>query len=199
MQRYEKLKLAARYYLQGAQMFEALDALEYGYEVHDGFRKDGVTPEYMHQIQIFHYLRTMEPSLLYPEATYVAAFLHDAPEDKIEVTQREIRQRYSAAPADAIELLNKSGLDLPVYIDRLSNHPIGSIVKLADRINNMSTMTNVFTREKQLRYVDEVETLFMPMIKHARRKFPVQEAAYENAKTVLNIQLDLLEVINRSE
>lgn len=196
MDRYNKLTIAARYYLLGAGMYEALDAMEYGREIHPGFRKDGVTPAFMHQLQIFHWARSLDGSLMYPEETYVSIFLHDGPEDVAEVTHKKIRQRYSVLAADAIELLDKNGKVPAVYFGGLAQNPIGSVAKLGDRINNMSTMTGVFTQEKQIRYTTEVEDWFMPMIKTARRLFPQQENIYENGKLILNIQLDLLDALN---
>lgn len=203
MDRFNKLVVAARYYLLGKGFLKALNALELGLEIHDGFRKDGVTPEFMHQIQIFHYLRTIETNLMYPEETYIAAFLHDAKEDyktKKGITESFIKQRdYPERATNAIFLLDKHGRTMDGYFEILKSCPIASIVKCADRAHNMSTMTGVFNREKQLRYMDEVEKFFMPMIKFSRRVFPRQEPAYENVKHVLNIQLDLLDVINATE
>lgn len=199
LSRYDKLTVAARYYLLGRGFTQALNALEFGRELHDGTRKDGFTPEFMHQIQIFHWLRTLESSLIYPQDTFVAAFMHDAPEDKSEVTHKMMREQYTPLSAEAIFNLDKNGKSEAEYFFALSKDPVGSVVKLADRIHNMSTMVGVFTREKQLKYMSEVEYNFMPMLKRARRTFPQQEPIYENAKHVLNIQLDLLEVINREK
>lgn len=200
MNQYEKLTIAARYYLLGKGMLLAADAMEQGRKIHNGYRKDGVTPEFQHQLQIFHYLRTLEQALMYPEDTYIAAFLHDSTEDYPHVTKQFILSRnYSERAADAIFLLDKNGRTMEGYMHNLKQCPVASIVKCADRAHNMSTMTSVFTPEKQQRYMTEVETLFMPMIKECRRAFPMQENAYENVKHVLNIQLDMLEVINKKE
>jgi hypothetical protein len=63
----------------------------------------------------------------------------------------------------------------------------------------MQTMVGVFTLEKRIKYMEEARTLFLPMLKTARRLFPKQEAAYENIKHVMTSQLELLEVINGAE
>lgn len=197
IEQYNKLTIAARYYLQGKGYYQALDAMEFGRKLHTGFRKDGVTPEFMHQIQILHWVRTLEPSMMYPEETYVAILLHDTPEDKFEVTHAMIRDRFSPRAAQAIFLLDKNGKREIDYFHGLSQDPIGSVAKLGDRIHNFSTMVGVFTIEKQLKYVDEVEKYFMPMIKQARRTFPQQEPIYENGKHVLNIMLDMFDAIQQ--
>lgn len=199
MDRYNKIVIAARYYLLGRGFHRALDAMELGRKIHCGFRKDGKTPEFMHQIQIFHYLRTLESSLQFPEDTYVAAFLHDSKEDYEHAAGLMAEHDFTANSLQAIDLLNKNGRTMEGYFTGLQFDPVASIVKCADRAHNMSTMTGVFTREKQHRYMEEVEKYFMPMIKFSRRRFVFQENAYENVKHVLNIQLDLLDVINAPE
>ena len=66
-------------------------------------------------------------------------------------------------------------------------------MKAADRINNQQSMPGVFGEAKILAYVHETRTSILPMIKAARRHFPEQELAYENAKTVLFAQVELVE------
>lgn len=60
-----------------------------------------------------------------------------------------------------------------------------SIVKPADRIHNNNSMVGVFSTEKQIEYVNEVEKHFLPMIKKAEGLFPDQFMAYMNAKLIL--------------
>lgn len=197
MDRFDKLMIAARYYLHGKGMWKALEALEMARLLHDGFRKDGVTKEFFHQLQIFHYVRTLEASLLYPEETFIAVFLHDAVEDyPDQVSHLAIRDSFGETVGDAVFALDKSGKTMEAYATACTHDAVASIVKGADRDNNLGSMTGVFSREKQLRYIDETETFYMPMIKAARRLFPFQENAYENIKHVINSKLDLLAVIN---
>lgn len=198
MNQYEKLKVALRYYFLGKGYFMAADALEFAGEYHDGKRKDGVTPEFQHQIEIAHYVRTLEASLMQPEPTLIACILHDVSED-YEVSDNMIRMRYGATVADAVALLNKNGKTSEHYFEQLAMNSIASVVKGADRINNLQSMVGVFTPEKQLRYIAEVEKYFLPMLKIARRSFARQEPVYENIKHVLTSQLELLKVINGSQ
>src|SRR4051812_21004615 len=78
---YNKLYISLRYFLLGREFYMAADALQFASQYHIGTRKDGITPEFQHQIEITHYLRTLLPSMMFPEETLAAALLHDVPED----------------------------------------------------------------------------------------------------------------------
>lgn len=196
-ERFPKLKQALRYFLLGKGYFNAVDALEYGAQYHTGLRRDGVTPEYQHQMEIAHYLRTLLPSLMHPEDTLTAALLHDLTED-YEVDISVVRARYGDRVANACALLDKNGKTPDYYFSELSQDPIGSVVKGADRIHNLQSMFGAFVLRKQQAYVLEVETQFLPMLKVARRTFAKQEAAYENIKHVLTSQVHLIKEIHQS-
>jgi (p)ppGpp synthase/HD superfamily hydrolase len=208
MGNFEKRKISLRYWLHGRGFTKALEAMEFGSQLHDGFRKDKVTPEFDHQVSIGHYVRTLLPSLLYPEETMSTVFLHDTRED-YGVSSREIRQLFGSKAADAVDCLTKKvvrkgggkGLtrDPIDLFARMSENPIASIVKAADRVHNLQSMIGVFSEEKQVSYIKEVRDLFLPMLKSARRNFPAQELAYENAKHMLLSQIELIEAIHTSK
>lgn len=189
--RYEKLGVSLRYFLLGRGYYEAARALEFGAKYHTGTRKDGITPEFQHQIEICHYVRTLLPSLQYPEETLIAAILHDTDEDYPEC-RHELQREFTERTVTSVLLLNKHGKTKDHYFNTIAEDPIASIVKGADRTHNLQSMIGVFTAEKQIKYVEEVETYFLPMLKNARRKFPQQEPAYENVKHLLNTQIELI-------
>lgn len=191
MNDYEKLRVSLRYFLLGKGFYRAADALEFAATYHKGMRKDGVTPEFQHQIEITHYLRTLLPSFIYPEETLTASILHDTKED-YGVLLSVIEERYGRDVAIAVDLLDKNGKETEAYFAGIASNPIASIIKGGDRINNIQSMVGVFTAEKQQKYMTEVEQHFLPMLKTARRRFVRQEAAYENIKHVLTSQLELL-------
>jgi hypothetical protein len=60
-------------------------------------------------------------------------------------------------------------------------------------------MVGVFTCEKQISYLTEVETWFWPMIRQARRNFPRQYPAYENLKILLRCQTALIREIHQAQ
>ena len=192
MNQYDKLRISLRYFLLGHEYYMAADALEYAAKFHTGFRKDGVTPEFQHQIEIAHYIRTLLPSLMFPEDTIAAVLLHDVPED-YGVPHAEIANRFGSKVGRAVFLMDKNS---NANFALIGEDPIASVAKGGDRTHNLQTMVGVFTREKQLKYIAEAQEKFLPMLKTARRLFPKQELAYENIKHVMTSQIELLEALN---
>ena len=195
---FEKMMISARYWLLGLaendpRYYKVLEALEYGREHHDGQRNGG-EPEFIHQLGIFHHLRTMHKHLRNPVTVYILVFLHDTVEDK-NVPLLEIEQIWGAEIARKLDLLSKEVLGVkkenysldPVFADEDC-----AVVKGGDRVNNVSSMVGVFKRARLERYVKETIDEFFPRLKVARRKFPDQEAVFENIKLELSNQLSLI-------
>lgn len=190
--KFNKMKLSLRYYLLGKGYYLAIEAMEFAAAHHTGTRKDGVTPEFMHQISIAHYIRTLP--LMYPERTIASGLLHDVRED-YNVADVELCRRFGSDITTDCIILDKNGKDIEFYHRECGTNPVTSIVKPSDRVNNLQTMGGVFTPEKQQRYVDETEHGFLPIIKHGRRTFPKQEPAYENIKHMLVSQIQLIKAV----
>jgi (p)ppGpp synthase/HD superfamily hydrolase len=191
---FDKYRISMRYWLLGKNYHRAVLAMEFASKYHTGLRKDGVTPEFHHQISIAHYLRTL-PDLRNQEDVLAAAFLHDTVED-YEVSLTDIESRFGEDVRRAVKKLSKvikgykkSPED---YYQDMVDCPIASIVKGGDRVHNHQTMTDVFSKEKIVSYIKETEELILPMLKMARRKYPDQELAYENIKHALKGQIDLI-------
>lgn len=207
-QHYEKLKIAIKYRLYGRADLDptyhlATKAYEFGRRWHKGVRKDGVTPEYMHQISQANYIMTLSRSLIYPAETLAVVFLHDVVED-YPVTLDEIRREFGERVATAVGLMtnthpNGDLKDLAAYYEAMAEDPIASVDKGGDGWHNgqtMHTAPDKFPREKQLALVERTRTHLLPMLAKARRNFPEQELAYENIKHLLLVQCDLLEYAN---
>lgn len=191
---YSKQKIALRYWLLGRGYHMAIRAMEFAGKHHTGLRKDGVTPEFSHQIAIAHYVRTL-PDLRNPETTLAIVFLHDVRED-FNVSDEQIRILFGNEVADGVDCMSKvingSKRDPAALFDRMALDPFASIAKGGDRIHNFNSMIGVFTPEKQISYVEEGVEFFLPMIKKARRNFPDQERAYENIKHMLESQIAMI-------
>lgn len=202
MPEFAKREISLRYWLQGAGYFQALEALEFGKGFHTGVRKDGFTPEFDHQLSIGQYVRTLFSGLTYPEATMATVFLHDVRED-YGVAAEIIESKFGSIVSSAVEALTKEfrGVkkDAAWTFRGISEDPIASIAKGADRIHNFSSMVGVFSVPKQKEYIKEGEEFFLPMLKAARRRFPRQEPAYENIKMVLLSQMSLIKAIHASK
>ncbi len=192
--------IALRYWFLGNNFHTGLKALEFGASQHKGLRKDGITPEFEHQLGIALFIKTLLKDLSFPEETLAASLLHDTPEDK-DVGFDEINVKFGHTINKAVQCLTKKHRGektlLESYYKELSKNEIGSVVKGADRINNIQTMVGVFTLEKQKQYLDETENLILPMLKEARRTFTRQESVYENIKFILNSQIKLIKAIHQ--
>lgn len=207
MTHYEKLYVSMRYWLLGSatqdpSYYLAAEAMEYAKAMSTGVRKDGVTPEFQHQIEIAQYLRTLVPGLMYPAETLATAFLHDTRED-YQIADEEIRTRFAPRIADSVACMTKvfRGVREPAadLFGRMAEDPIASVVKGADRIHNLQSMVGVFSLEKQIAYSVEVDELFFPMLKRARRRFVQQEGVYENITFMLSSQKALLAAIHAEQ
>lgn len=195
---FDKQRLALRYWLLGRGFTDASRAMEFAEQYHRGVRKDGVTAEFAHQVAIVSYLRSLLPHLTYPQETLTAAFLHDVRED-YDVADEEVRDRFGPRVADAVDAVTKTfrGVrrDDVALFERIGADPVASVLKLADRGHNQNSMVGVFTPARMADYITETQELFLPMIKRARRAFPEQEPAYENAKLLLVSQMNLVRAI----
>lgn len=197
MDRFSKLSISLRYSLLEKKHFTALKAWHFAEPFHNGFRKDGITKDYQHQIEVVHYLRTL-PVLPDDELTFITAFLHDTPEDK-DISFEEITHRFGSEASSHVRTLSKThrGVVVPtqVYYQAIALHPLTAIVKVSDRRRNIATMVGVFSRDKMIHQVDETEEYVLPMLKNARRAFPEYDLSFENVKQSLQQELFLIKKI----
>ena len=215
LNKFEKLTISARYWLLGMaehdpEYHKVLEVMEYGLDHHNGFRNGG-DPEFIHQLQIFHWVRLFHKSIKNPKLVYMLIFLHDAVEDPQKtkyvndkgedatrvkyVSLEEVAQRWGSTLANKLRLISKEimGVANPDYsLDTIFADEDLSVVKAGDRVDNVSTMFGVFKPARLERYVKETVEQFLDRIKAARRKFPHQEAIFEAAKSDLVNQLVLI-------
>lgn len=193
MQDHDKRRIALWYWLQGAGWNLALEAFEFASRYHVGLRKNG-NPEFSHQIDIAHHVRTL-PGLIRPQETLCIALLHDVRED-FGVSDDEIRNPFGPLVADGVERMTKvfrGDKKRPEdYFGEIAKCPMSSIAKGADRIHNLNDMEGAFSLSKQAEYTDEGERWFLPMLKEARRLHPRQEPAYQNLRLTLGSQIRLV-------
>lgn len=189
---YSKQVAVMRMYLQAKEYHVALAAMEFAMTWHRGTRKDGVSPEFSHQMFIAMYVLSITPLLENPEAVLAAVFLHDVCED-YPVPFDEIERRFGREIRDAVECLSKvrDGMRIPddVYYAQLALNPIASVVKGVDRAHNIHSMHDAdWTTAKKSDYLRFVSDKVLPMLKAARKLHTRQRFAYENIKAVLLMQ-----------
>lgn len=202
LDRYQRHTIAVRHTLLGKEWFTALEAMEFASGFHKGTRKDKITPEFYHQIEIAGFLLTLSSGLIFPEETIAVSFLHDCPED-YDVGFKELDSRFGTRISRATELVTKTHRGRKItpesYFVAMADDPIASVVKGADRINNQSTIVPVFSREKQDLYLDETAGWILPMLKTARKKHPRQYDVYRNIMFVLKSQVDLICAVHAAQ
>jgi len=190
--RFDKLYIALKFRLHGMGYFKALNALEIAKEIHDGYRKDGKTPEFQHQLEIALYIMTLK-DIEQLEDTIIVALLHDTDEDYPHDLSHEQKQQFDGFSIQRIEMLNKHrAVSMEEYFRMIGNDRVCSLVKGVDRINNFQSMHGAFTIEKQIKYAVEVKEFFLPMLKRARKKYPKQMDAYYNIENMLKSQYQLV-------
>jgi len=199
MTKFEKRRLTLYSQLQGAGMFDALASFRFAERYHNGVRKDGVTPEFQHQVEIGLFALLL-PDLRFTEEVLATVALHDARED-YGVSDSEIRALFldplrAELIARAVHAMTKKFRgevrDADELFDEMADNPIASIAKGCDRQHNFGSMVGVFSPEKQLDYITEGRERFLPMLKKAKRNFPYQTRAYELLKFNLESQMFLI-------
>lgn len=190
---YGKTRIAIRYWLLGKGYTLAAKAMDFAERHHQGTRKDG-QPEFSHQVSQANYLRSILPFLALPEETMCVIFLHDVMED-YGVSYAELLAEFGKVVADGVKTMSKviNGvkIDDDTYYKGITSCPIASIAKGVDRLHNLMTMVGGFKPAKQQSYLAHTLDKVVPMLKDARRKFTIQEPAYENIKYVMTNQVIL--------
>lgn len=185
-------------WLHGRDWHTAVRALHFAEAHHSGLRKDGITPEFSHQVHISLYLTTLAPHFRQGEEVITTALLHDVCED-YPVTFDEIEDLFGSIVCKSVTAMTKEykGVRLhPEHVAELqSSDEIASITKGVDRIHNQSTAVGVFSPTGIEEYTQETRSHILPMLRAARKNFPHQNGAYQNIKTVLTSQASALEAL----
>ncbi len=120
-------------------------------------RKQG-TPYYEHPIAVSKILREKGFGMTYQ----ICALFHDLLEDT-EAIYEDIEEMANSEIADIIILLTKEpGYVMKKYIGRIKKNKIAKMVKLADRIHNLSEIEG--TERKFIeKYIDETEKWYIDL------------------------------------
>jgi (p)ppGpp synthase/HD superfamily hydrolase len=181
-------------WLAGRSFHKASEALHFARALHNGLRKDGVTPEFEHQVFQVNYILPFVDLLIYPEDTIATVILHDTIEDTSK-KRRDITAKFGERVGDATWLMTKKDDEmtksLDAYYRELFENPITSLAKPTDRIHNLKSMPDANWQTSKIRkYGDDVEDYYYPGMKRARGLFPAQRPIYEHLKTSLSMQVE---------
>jgi hypothetical protein len=198
--KFHKLYIALKFRLKGLGMHDAMRALEIGKSIHSGFRKDGFTPSFQHQIEIALDC-FCQPGISDLEGAVICALLHDTDEDYPHAIGNNELQSFGQERYKTIRLLNKHTHDsFDECLGELAFDPTGSVIKGLDRKNNFQSMyRGKFTTHKVTIYRNDVVNLFLPMLKRARKNFPQQMDTYYNIEGALKSQLEFVNLLLEKE
>jgi (p)ppGpp synthase/HD superfamily hydrolase len=192
---FQKHLIYLRGLLTGYNYHRALATLEFAREYHNGVRKDGITPEFHHQIQIAQILDPVLIHCVEPEMVLAGVMVHDLIEDY----NKEAREGLQNLDRDVFEIacvLDKTQfLDTALYYEELALDERASVIKGADRLHNVMTMAGVFSSEKIRAYIEETLEYTLPMLKAARRNFPQQARVYIYLSQMIKAHIRTVELM----
>lgn len=196
---YSKLRTKLYGIIEGLSLidpkyYELRRLLAFAEQYHCNTRKDG-SEEFSHQLQMLGLALTLHESMCKPFEVYMAIVSHDLIEDYPEASET-----LEMLFPDVIQYSRKlakfkdSNTDEDSYygyFNQLANCQVCSIVKLVDRVHNLSTAPGVFSTEKIMSYCDETDKYFFDMIKKSKVMFN-QRSAYEVLKFMLNTEVSTI-------
>lgn len=167
-------------------LHQTLKVLPYMREKHAGqYRKGADSVPYMyHPLLMVCHALALE---LYDDDLLAAALLHDVCED-CDTAAEDLP--VNDVVKEAVVLLTKNDDSYTdegkkLYYAGIAGNPTALMVKLLDRCNNISGMAVAFSHEKLVRYINETETYFYPMMQQAKTDYP----QYNNAVFLLRYHM----------
>ncbi|MBN1539350.1 MAG: HD domain-containing protein [Candidatus Thermoplasmatota archaeon] len=159
-----------------------LEAVQFAADRHGvQLRKEGL-PYITHPITVANTLSKRGYGLEY----IITALFHDLLEDTA-TTYEEIEQwceYHLADPSfhrsipDAVEVLTTGGKKDPQYFERIKGNDIARIVKLVDRLHNLTTMKGL-SPEWQRKYIEETWRYVVPLTEGTEFKDEMTEILHK--------------------
>lgn len=132
--------------------------IEFIKEKHEGQKRKHGTPYYTHPMAVCNMLKEKG----FGEDYQVTGLFHDLLEDT-NCTEQEILELSNKQVLEAVKLLTKTkGYIMSEYIGNISKNDIARMVKLADRIHNLSEAKET-SQEFQNKYIKETEEWFIEL------------------------------------
>lgn len=132
--------------------------IEFVKKKHEGQKRIQGTPYYTHPVAVCNMLKEKG----FEEDYQVTGLFHDLLEDT-NCTDEEILELSNTKVLEAVKLVTKTkGYIMSEYIGNISKNDIARMVKLADRIHNLSEAEET-SREFQEKYIKETEEWFIEL------------------------------------
>lgn len=187
---FEKDKAALKFYCLGRGYHDPLKALAFAGKLHTGLRKDGVTPEFHHQIRIAFSIINLR-DVVNEERCLTLALLHDTAED-YDIPRSTLVAEFSEDLATEVLTPDKNQFGSEERCMAAIAASVNcSVVKGADNVDNIQSMHGAFSVEKIGKYIERTEAKILPMLKVASANFPEQHLAYSSLRYRLRSQIEL--------
>ena len=172
---------------KGSGLMHATKALAFIQRHHAGQERNDGSPYYAHPVKVAQHLASLElftdKEIL--DTLLTSALLHDILEDT-SVTHDVIVNEFSGDIAEVVRLLTKTkDLSNEDYYKAIRGNLLASLVKIADRCHNVSTMLGVFSKARLVKYIKETNELVRPLARHIRDYYP----EVSNKVTVINFHI----------
>lgn len=133
------------------------------------------------------------------DALLSACLLHDIIEDVEWIDKDYIIKEFGEYIYNIVDNVTKrDGEDIEQYLDRVAKLRLSSLVKIIDRLNNVSTLNNssLNHRKKQL---EETRKYYLPLAKQLRTIYFEDASFYWQARTIMNSILNEVEIAIKYE
>jgi thiamine-phosphate pyrophosphorylase len=148
-------------------------ALSIAQEAHEGQTRRHGAPYISHPIAVGRFVEDVADALQFPvdDRTRAVALLHDVVEDS-DITTAELAARFGDDVGKGVDLLTKQGKGpdaTRAYYERLTREADDAvrIVKVCDRVHNLSELHLAPDLKKLEKYVDETLELIVPFAESA--------------------------------
>lgn len=139
---------------------EIKDYIEYIKEKHGNQKRKQGTPYYLHPVEVSNILKEKG----FSEKYQIVGLLHDILEDT-DTTYEEIEKIANHEITEAVRLVTKEkGYVMSEYMERIKQNDLARIVKIADRIHNLSE-AHLASKLFQIKYIKETEKWFIDLAK----------------------------------
>jgi len=126
------------------------------------------------------------------EDIITAALLHDYIEDVEGVTVKFVETLFNRSVATMVDLVTKKHnvdyndeKNMTQYLENIFTNEGASLIKVADRVHNFSTMRASTSLEHKERQVIETEKFYIPFFKKCRNEFVEYSNFFFQAKTII--------------
>lgn len=159
----------------GENFNKSLDFVVHNMNKQAGYARKSGEDYYYHCINVANILQNAG---LVEEDLLCTALLHDCMEDLPNCTEQDIAKITNTQVAHSVSLLTKqknidyhTGDNLTNYLQNILSDQNATLVKIADRMHNLSTLKN-YSQEKIIAKYHETKAYFLPFVEEAISLYP---------------------------